>query len=151
MDPPDDPDAVTLDRADPDDRDRLAALLASNGLPDDVREAPGRFFLARRDGRLVGGGGVEVHGTDGLLRSVVVVESERGRGYGTALCDALEARAREAGVTTLYLLTTTAAGFFGERGYETIPRTAAPPAVRGTPEFETLCPDDATCMRRRLD
>ena len=150
-DPHDPADAVTLERAGPADLDRLEALLESNDLPaDDLRKAPGSFFLASAGGMLVGAGGVEVHGDDGLLRSVVVVESMRGRGYGTALCDALATRARADGVTTLYLLTTTAAGFFGERGYETVPRAEAPPAIRATAEFAALCPDDATCMRRRL-
>lgn len=150
-DPHDPTDAVTLRPAGDADLSRLEALLESNGLPtDDIREAPGTFFLASAGGTLVGAGGVEVHGDDGLLRSVVVVESARGREHGTALCDALATRARADGVTTLYLLTTAAAGFFDERGYETIPRAEAPPAIRGTAEFAALCPDDATCMWRRL-
>ena len=144
-------DPIRLERATGDDLGRVEALLEENDLPsDDVRDGPASFFLARRDGAVVGVGGLERYGPDGFLRSVVVPEPHRGEGYGAALCDALAARAREGGVTTLYLLTTTAAAFFGARGYETIPREAAPNRIRSTSEFADLCPSSARCMRRDL-
>ena len=133
------------------DLDRVEALLAAGGLPtDDVRAKLERFFLARNGDAVVGAGGLEAYGSDGLLRSVVVAEPYRGRGYGGALCDALEDRARENDIERLYLLTTTAAGFFRRRGYEAIAREAVPPAVRQTTEFTDLCPDSAACMRLGL-
>ena len=133
------------------DLDRVEALLAAGGLPtDDVRAKPECFFLACDGDAVVGAGGLEAYGSDGLLRSIVVAEPYRGRGYGGALCDALEDRARERGVGELYLLTTIAAGFFRRRGYETIDREVVPPAVRQTTEFVDLCPDSATCMRLDL-
>jgi len=142
---------VTLRPLEGDDPDRVEALLEANGLPhEDIRAKPECFFLADADGDVVGAGGLEVYGSDSLLRSVVVTEPYRGRGYGGALCDALETRARERGVGSLYLLTTTAAGFFRRRGYEAIDREAVPPAVRRTTEFADLCPDSATCMRLDL-
>jgi len=144
-------DPIRLERATGDELDRVEALLDENNLPsDDVRDGPARFFLARRDGAVVGVGGLERYGPDGLLRSVVVPEPHRGEGYGAALCDALAAWAREEGATTLYLLTTTAPAFFSARGYETIPREAAPDPIRSTSEFADLCPSSATCMRRDL-
>jgi len=143
--------SITIERADRAALVRLEELLSANGLPSgDVRTAPGQFFLARDGTGLVGAGGVETYGSDGLLRSVVVAESNRGEGYGTALCDALEDYARSQGVGTLYLLTTTAAAFFRERGYEEISRAAVPPCIQGTAEFADLCPSSATCMRKRL-
>jgi amino-acid N-acetyltransferase len=81
---------------------------------------------------------------------VVVEESVRGAGYGTALCDELEAQAAADGIDALYLLTTTAAGFFEARGYEAIDRNEAPPLIRQTTEFEDLCPASATCMKKSL-
>ena len=133
------------------DLDRVEALLAAGGLPtDDVRAKPECFFLARDGDAVVGAGGLEAYGTGGLLRSVAVAEPNRGRGYGGALCDALEDRARERGVGELYLLTTTATGFFRRRGYEATAREAVSPAVRQTAEFTDLCPDSATCMRLDL-
>jgi amino-acid N-acetyltransferase len=81
---------------------------------------------------------------------VVVEPDARGRGLGTALCAALERRVAERDVTDLYLLTTTAAEFFADRGYERIDRVEAPPAVRATREFDALCSDAAVAMRRPL-
>ena len=126
-------------------------LLDANGLPsDDVRARPDCFSVAVAGGERVGVGGVEQYGTAGLLRSLVVAEPARGRGYGTALCDALEARARNDGIETLYLLTTTAADFFAARGYVEIERSDAAEAIRSTAEFADLCPASATPMRTDL-
>lgn len=144
--------SLTLREADADDLDRVETLLEANDLPSrDVRTSPGRFFVARSDAERVGVGGLEVRGSDGLLRSVVIAEPSRGRGHGTALCEALENEARENGVATLYLLTTTAAGFFRGCGYEPVDRETVPAGVRRTTEFSDLCPASATCMRKHLD
>lgn len=141
---------VTLRRADG-DLEYVEALLAEADLPTaDLRSDPGRFYVARRDDDRVGVGGLEPYGSDGLLRSVVVEPSARGDGVGTGICDALEARARDGGVETLYLLTTTAAAFFADQGYREVDRDAAPTAIRETAEFAELCPASATCMRKSL-
>lgn len=142
---------IAVREADVEDLDRVEALLESNDLPTrDVRAKPESFFVGEADGAFVGIGGVERHGPAGLLRSVVVEESSRGQGYGAALCDALEERARADDVDTLYLLTTSAAGFFRARGYEPIDREDAAPAVRRSAQFTDLCPASATCMRKQL-
>ena len=142
---------VCLEPATPTDLDRVERLLAANDLPTaDVRAAGPQFYIARADGKPVGVGGLELHGNAGLLRSVVVPDSHRGRGYGTAICAALEACANQADVETLYLLTTTAADFFREHGYATVDRTAAPERLRSSRQFADLCPDSATCMRKSL-
>ena len=144
--------SLTLRPAEASDLDRVEALLDANDLPSaDVRTKSGCFFVARADGEFVGVGGVEEHGENGLLRSVVVEESRRGRGYGAGICETLEDHARGAGIETLYLLTTTAAEFFRRRGYEEIPRGAAPERIRGTTEFADLCPASATCMTKGLE
>lgn len=144
--------SITVQPADEETIDRVEALLEANDLPHrDVQTKPGCFFLARSGTEVVGAGGVEPHGSNGLLRSVVIEESSRGRGYGTALCDALEARARRNGVETLYLLTTTAAEFFRRNGYEEAVRETVPSSVRRTTEFTDLCPTSATCMKKRVE
>lgn len=126
-------------------------LLERNDLPvADVRSGPGDFYEALDGTERVGIGGLEVYGSDALLRSVVVVEDARGRGYGTAICEALEDQARAAGAETVYLLTTTAADFFAARGYEEMDRDAPPGTITATSEFADLCPETATCMRRDL-
>jgi len=143
--------ALTLQRADEETLPYVEALLGENDLPNrDVRDGPGTFYVAYDGDDAVGVGGIETYGSDGLLRSVVVDRTVRGEGLGTALCDRLERRAAVAGVETLYLLTTTAAGFFAGRGYDDIDREEAPEAIRSTTEFDDLCPASATCMRKRL-
>lgn len=144
--------SVTLRPAAPDDLDSVAAMLAANDLPnEDVRSKPEAFYLGVADGEVVGIGGLERFGSAGLLRSVVVTEGARGRGYGSAICDELERLAAQEGVDTLYLLTTTAAGFFRGRGYEEVDRAAAPASIRETSEFAELCPESAVCLRTELE
>ncbi len=143
--------SLTLRRADDDALQYVERLLEANDLPSaDVRDAPARFYVGYDDAAPVGVGGVEAYGADGLLRSVVVERSARGGGYGTALCEALEAEARTGGVEALYLLTTTAAGFFARRGYREVDRADAPAAVRETAQFAEFCPASATCMHKPL-
>lgn len=143
--------AVTLRQADPDHLGYVERLLARNGLPtDDIDAHADCFFVAVQDGERVGVAGVESYPPNGLLRSVVVEESHRGRGLGGTLCDQVEARAWERGVRTLYLLTTTATDFFRSRGYERFDRSDAPAAIRETRQFAALCPSTATCLRKSL-
>lgn len=152
--------SVALRRAGDDRLPYVRALLERNGLPTgDLGSSPASLYVAYdgADGAdgpdgsdPVGVGGLEIHGPDGLLRSVAVEERARGRGIGTALCGTLEERAAADGAGTLYLLTTTAAGFFAGRGYAAVERGTVPPAIRGTTEFADLCPETATVMRKRL-
>lgn len=143
--------AVDLERATGEQLADVEGLLVGNDLPAaDVREGPGEFYVAFDDGEAVGIGGLEVAGDVALLRSVVVRDAVRGRGYGTALCDALERAARDRGIERLYLLTTTAAAFFAGRGYDRVDRDTAPASLRETAEFADLCPASATCMRKHL-
>lgn len=139
---------LTLTPATGDDLEVVVDLLDAADLPtEDVRAADAEFYLAR-DGGVVGAAGLEPCGDDALLRSVVVAERHRGEGYGATLVEAVAERARDAGVERLYLLTTTAAAFFADRGFEALPRESVPEDVRATSEFRELCPDAATCMWR---
>jgi len=103
------------------------------------------------EGRVVGAVGLEIHGEDGLLRSLVVDPEVRGGGLGLRLVDALEAAAADRGLTNLYLLTTTAARFFPKLGYAVGLRAEVPAAVAGSREFQALCPDSAVMLRKRLN
>lgn len=146
------PDSITLTSAEAAEIEWLEEQLEANELPNQgIRSGPGQFFIAHAGSERIGGGGLEPYGSNALLRSVVITEPHRGRGYGVALCDALESRARTNGIETLYLLTTTAAAFFRERGYDEIDREAVPPEIQGTSEFTGLCPQSATCMRKTFD
>ena len=116
------------------DRRSVEQLLAAAGLPTAD----------------LGAIGLERHGAAGLLRSLVVVPEQRGRGVGGALVDALERDARADGLDALVLLTQTAETFFARRGYVRIDRAAAPAAVRTSAEFTSLCPSSATTMLKSL-
>lgn len=138
--------SVTLTRATGATISSVVALLERAGLPtQDVRKMSGCLYLALSDSQRVGTGGVERHGTNGPLRSVVVERAHRGVGVGTAICDQLVATARADGITTLYLLTTTAAEFFAARGYQQVDRERVPAPIRETTQFAQLCPSTAVC------
>ncbi|WP_276254137.1 arsenic resistance N-acetyltransferase ArsN2 [Halomontanus rarus] len=142
---------VTLQPADDSTRSHVETVLEENDLPSrDVRSKLDCFYIGYDGADTVGVGGIEIRGTDGLLRSVAVERSARGKGFGTAICEALETEARAEEVETLYLLTTTAPEFFAEQGYAAIDRTGAPGPIQQTTEFDDLCPTTATCMKKSL-
>ncbi len=130
----------------------IVDLLAANGLPTaDVQEgsAPA-FWVIWREKRLIGVIGLESFGTVGLLRSLAVSAEHRRTGLGVTLTHALESHAMRSGLTSLVLLTETAAGFFKRLDYEVVTRDEVPASVQASAEFRTLCPASAVCMMRRL-
>jgi len=138
--------------AHPSDLPEVVSLLAATKLPnrDLSPEAMRHFLTLRQRDRLLGVVGLEVYGGAGLLRSLAVAEEARGTGLGSRLVETLETHARGVGVETLYLLTTTAEAFFAARGYEVVPRERVPPRLAASPEFASLCPASAVCMRKPL-
>jgi amino-acid N-acetyltransferase len=81
-----------------------------------------------------------------LLRSVAV--DEQGRGTGRALVDAAIRFARDRGIRTMYLLTTTAEEYFLTCGFERVTRADVPVGVQSSLEFTSACPASAIVMRR---
>lgn len=133
------------------DWERIAELLTTCGLPLAGAQAHLHgFLLAERGGSLVGCAAVERHETAGLLRSVAVAPSERGRGTGAALVSRCIAESRLARLDTLVLLTTTAAEYFRRFGFRTVARSAVPDVVRASEEFRGACPASATVMLATL-
>ena len=143
---------MTAQPAQPFDYPAVVRLLADAALPhDDLTPEHLRHFLVLRDGDGIAGVvGMEVADDAGLLRSLAVPRARRGGGLASRLVDALEAHARDAGIRTLYLLTTTAEGFFARRGYASADRAAVPTAIAETPEFRGICPASAACMAKAL-
>jgi len=127
-------------------------LLGRSELTDkDVSEGWGHYFVVREDdGRVVGVAGLELHGEDGLLRSVAVDEDYRGQGLAKALLEAVLARAARVGLRSVYLLTTTAREYFARHGFEDCSRDAAPEAIRASWEFRSGCPSSAAFMQRAV-
>ena len=142
----------TLRRAKPDDWSAVQALLLAAELPvDDLGpEKLDGFLIAEDEDVTVGLIGLDVLGTLGLLRSLVVAKDARSSGLGGKLVGALESAAETAGITELWLLTIDAERFFQRHNFEIVDRSAAPDEIRQTDEFSALCPGTAYLMRKSL-
>lgn len=122
-------------------------LLLKSELPlDGAREHLDNFVVGTLDGQIACAGGLEIYGSDALLRSVVVAQRLRGQGHGAALVATLTRIAREGGVSRLFLLTTTAASYFSAVGFVPTTRDDVPESVRQSREFQDACPASATVM-----
>ena len=133
------------------DRPRVRQLLQQCGLPvDDLDTAPVDFLVMREAGQVVGAVGLESADGVGLLRSLAVLPSLHGQGRGGALVAAAERLAEQRGIDDLYLLTTTAPGFFALHDYLRVHRASVPLALQAAAQFAALCPATAVCMHKRL-
>ena len=111
--------STTIERAHPEDLDRVLDLLDRHGLPLDGASGLGDTLLvARLKGQIVGAAGLELYADGALLRSVVVDASVQGRGLGQRLTEAALALACDRDMPTVFLLTTTADRFFPRFGFE---------------------------------
>lgn len=141
-----------LREARPTDWDTVGRLLAESGLPvEDLGVDRLDGFLVAEDGDdVVGLIGLEVFGTTGLLRSLVVAKEARRAGLGGKLVGSLESAAEAAGITELWLLTIDAEKFFERQGFSIVDREIVPDTIRQTDEFGALCPDTAYLMMKSL-
>lgn len=143
----------TLRQALPQDWGAVRSLLLASELPvDDL--GPDKldgFLIAEHDNAIAGLIGLEVLGTVGLLRSLVVAKDARSSGLGGKLVGALESAAQTAGIGELWLLTIDAERFFQRHNFEIVDRAAAPDEIRNSEEFSALCPGTAFLMCKSLD
>lgn len=130
----------------------VEAMLVAAGLTvsDLSRSLSLNLLGVREESQLLGVVGIENYGRVGLLRSLVIAPARRNTGLGLSLVSDAERWAVAHGITTLYLLTATAADFFARRGYETIARSEAPVSIAATAQFKDLCPASSTLMRKVL-
>ena len=136
----------------PGDEAGVVGLLAEVGLPtDEVARWLPRYVVAEDDGRIIGVAGLEVHGSDGVLRSVAVEPGRQDEGLGGRLAATVIASARKAGLRRLYLLTETAADYFPRWGFRRIPRDEASEAAKESVEFREACSDSAVAMVLELE
>ena len=142
-------DVASIRRATTGDTDAIVTLVRDADLAvPGVVEHLDTFLVAERDRRAVGAIGLEIRGTDALLRSAVVAPDARGSGIGTSLVNAVLDLARREGVNTLYLLTTSAQGYWVRQGFAVVSRDAVPDAVKRSEEFISACPASAAAMMR---
>ena len=144
--------ALELASATAADLDEIAALLQRSGLPTaGLTEHLAEGVVARRGAALVGSAGLEMYPDGALLRSVAVDAAERGTGLGQRLTAFALARARARRASAVYLLTTTAQGFFPRFGFSEVERANVPESLRRSIEFASACPASATVMHLVLD
>jgi amino-acid N-acetyltransferase len=141
----------TIAAATPADLPAIFQLLDDNRLPRAGLDAHlTTTLVARDDGAIVGTAALELYGAAALLRSVAVSSAQRGWGLGRALTTAALDVGRRRGVSIVYLLTETAGAFFPKLGFRPIARADVDPAVLGSTEFTTACPQSALVMARSL-
>ncbi len=136
---------ITYRNATSDDIEKMHTLLKESGLhTEDVAACD--FMVALSDGAVVGGAGLEMHGNQGLLRSLVVNPSFRGQGVGRDLVDLVVARASEMALEEVFVLTTSAAPYFRRLGFARVDRSTIEGPVTSSLLFTTLCPESAAAM-----
>ena len=129
----------------------VESLLSASNLPlDGVKENFSTFVVAEDQGAIAGAIGLEKFGPVALLRSAVVSPEYRGSGVGSSLVEKVLERAEEEGIEELFLLTTTAENYFPRFGFTRTNRSAVPPAMQASAEFQGACPDSAAVMKRRV-
>jgi amino-acid N-acetyltransferase len=131
--------------------DSFRSLLKNSGLPADDLDFKKDLLVGYYEGdELVGTGGLEVHGTHALLRSLSVKFGIRGKSVGTTITDFLVTEAKKRNLENIFLLTETARGFFLKKGFVEVERDAVPEAVKGSSEFSHVCPTSAVVMQLPL-
>ena len=142
---------VAIARATARDYDIVQALLEREHLPlAGLQDHFDNALVARTGGRIVGCAALELYEDGALLRSVAVDAEHRGTGLGSDLTRAALRLAEQRGIPTVYLLTTTAEGFFLRFGFEVVDRADVPASVRTSDEFAYACPSSAIIMRKQL-
>src|SRR5687768_5723131 len=115
--------AKLLTQATPADRSEIDNLLKSLDLPvSDLPASLDNFMVAKETERITGICGLELFGRIALLRSLAVIPNQQSRGLGNLLYQAAMNLAKENGVTDVYLITTSATGFFAKLGFAIIER-----------------------------
>ena len=137
--------------AKPRDSNDIKRLLSQSQMSTDgIASSIKHFILAKSAGRVLGVVGVEVHGGIGYLRRLAVRPEARGKGIGGELCSRAIAYAQLRNVNELFLLTTSARGYFAKQGFKKVERRLVPAAIKSTDDFKTVCPVSAVCMKMRL-
>ncbi|HEY4305470.1 MAG TPA: arsenic resistance N-acetyltransferase ArsN2 [Gemmatimonadaceae bacterium] len=144
-------DVITIRVATMSDLAAIETLLTQSELPTEgVSEALGAFLVAEAPAGIIGVVGLELRGDYGLLRSTAVRPEWRGQRVAKRLVERLIADAKSRNIRALYLLTTTAEGYFPSLGFRMMPRDDAPEEIHATDEFRGACPASATLMSLSL-
>ena len=133
------------------DKEELKNLLSSNQLCfNDINEKGVRLFGVQLKNEVVGFFGYELFDNLALFRSMVVVPEAQNKGFGGLIWSQAKEKLQDEGVSEVYLLTNTAAPFFGKQGFVEVERSSAPEPILATTEFKEFCPADSVCMKIKL-
>ena len=125
-------------------------LLESCSLPTQDIHPGTQLFVMEEGDRVIGTIAVEYNWDHALLRSLSVDEDFRKKGIGEELVSFIEDYVKKQGVLHIFILTTTAAGFFSKRGYTKMEREEVPEFIQQTSEFSSVCPASAIIMKKQL-
>ena len=125
-------------------------LLKKNNLPTEDINPGTQLFVTEENDSVIGTVAVEYNFDVALLRSLSVSEQKRNSGIGQMLVDFIENYVQKQGVQSIYLLTTTAEGFFLKKGYESVDRNEVPDFIKNTKEFSIICSASSTLMKKEL-
>jgi amino-acid N-acetyltransferase len=142
---------VTIERATPEDGEAILELLRASALPDaGLLDHLATALVARSPDRVVGTAVLEVYDAGALLRSVAVDTTLRGHGVGRRLVAAALDLAGTLRVPAVYLLTTTAEGYFPRSAFSPVSRGDVPRGLLQSVEFQSACPASAIVMMKAL-
>ncbi len=127
----------------------ILCLLEANGLSvQGVETNLKNFVAAKEGGKTLGSAGLEIYGKVGLLRSVAVTKEKKGKGLGKAMTEEVISLAKKRKLEKLFLLTTTAAGYFKKFGFKEIERSEADRSILKA--AQSCCPPTAVVMVKNL-
>jgi N-acetylglutamate synthase-like GNAT family acetyltransferase len=132
------------------EREGLKSALLRAGLAvDDIGE-PGVLFwrFETFEDIPVGFGGIEVHGRDALLRSLLILPPLRKLRMGAAIVAVLEIEARALKCETMYVVTVSLREFFARLGYAVCVAENVPEQIRASREFMRGGARSAAMMKR---
>jgi len=142
---------VTIERATPEDGEAILELLRASALPDaGLLDHLATALVARSPDRVVGTAVLEVYDAGALLRSVAVDTTLRGHGVARRLVAAALDLAGTLRVPAVYLLTTTAEGYFPRFAFSPVSRGDVPRGLLQSVEFQSACPASAIVMMKAL-
>ena len=128
-----------------------AELLAAAGLPLAGWDAAQVVrWGVREGGALLGVIALERHGTHGLLRSLAVAPTARGRGLAHALVAHALREAAGIGLRDVAGLTTTIPDLLPRWGFREVTRDALPAPLAASPELQGACPASARVFVRAV-
>lgn len=127
-------------------------LLIKADLPVNDINKNVELFSLETNQQIIATAGLEVNNQIGLLRSVSVLESQKGKGFGLLIVRNLEEYAKAQHIKELYLLTTTAKDFFESKlNYKVVERTNVPIEIQNSQQFSSVCPSTAIVMKKVVE